>query len=218
MQIRTRVSPRNPQTSYQQLRRGEFGYIASLWRTLTSIQRNTFIVAAGSSPEALRLFIQANVNLSLIEEALISSYTATGTPAAFPLNSDALGAGVLEVSAASALLVVPTDYSLLIQATFEKGVTKLFTNPSQFSPIVTFPTGTDLTGSIDIGSDWEALYGVMSNDKRMCIKSCLINTTNGDRGPESIQCANEPVVASNRIIDSDGTFIINDDGTFIIYP
>ena len=61
-QIRTRVSPRNPQTQYQQLRRGDFGFLSQTWRNLSPTERQTFIDNAGTPPAALNLFVLSNVN------------------------------------------------------------------------------------------------------------------------------------------------------------
>ena len=85
-QIRTRVSPRNPQSNFQQLRRGEFGYISALWRTLSPTERQTFIDAAASPSGGLNLFIQSNVNLSLIGEPILSTYPTPTTPVEMPME------------------------------------------------------------------------------------------------------------------------------------
>lgn len=216
MQIRTRVSPQNPQTEYQQLRRGEFGYIAQRWRTLTSTEQMTWITAAGSIPQAVRLFIQVNVNLSLIEIPIISSYTAGPLPDPFPLDIITLDGIVFEVQAPVAPYIVPAGTTLLLFATYEKKQTKIFTNPSEFSPIASFPAGTDFTGPIDILALWEARYGVIHNNLRLCIKTVVIDNTNGARSADSIQCVNEPVIETYYIIDDTGNRLIDSDGTLII--
>lgn len=215
MQIRTRVSPRNPQTNYQQLRRGEFGYISQLWRNLTSIEQMTWITEAGSVTEAIRLFIQRNVNLTLIEQALINSFSATATPNPFPIEISLLDGTVFEVVATGSLTTVPADTSVLFFATYEKAQTKIFTNPSQFSPITTFAAGTDLSNPVDVLAQWQARYGQIHNDLRLCIKTVAISNLNGSRSADSVFCYNEPVIATYYIIDADGSIIINSDGTFV---
>lgn len=188
-QIRTRVSPRNPQTNYQQLRRGEFGYISALWRTLTSVQRQTFIDAATTEPEALKLFIQSNVNLSLIDMPIIDTYTQQTAPDAMPMQINDLNPESFQVSASGAVTTVPADTKLLLYATTDKYPTRIFTNPSEFSPILSWDEGTDLSVLTDVINEWNDRYGVMRINRRICIKQRLINKINGLSGPESIICA-----------------------------
>src|SRR5215207_1934497 len=73
-QIHTRVSPNNPQTQYQQLRRMDFGFVAASWRELTSLQRQTWVDGAVTEPEAFNLFVASNINLILAGETMITDY------------------------------------------------------------------------------------------------------------------------------------------------
>ena len=189
-QIRTRVSPRNPQTNFQQLRRGEFGYISSLWRTLSTTDRQTFIDAAGSPSGGLNLFIESNVNLSLLDIAPISVYATSAAPPSMPIQITAYNSGALAISAASGLTTVPAGYQLVIFATYEKAPTKIFTNPSQFSPVVNFAAGTSIAAPTSIAAEWISRYGILRDNKRLCVKSALIDITNGNRTDTAFVCAN----------------------------
>ena len=166
-QIRTRVSPRNPQTDYQQLRRGEFAFLSQGWRYLSSTERQTWIDNAPSGMQALNFYLQSNINLVLIGLAPVATYAAASTPDAFALSIPVLDGVSFTVQASGTPDTVPADTSLLIQATYEKAPSKIFTNPSQYSPIVSFPAGTDLSSPIDIASDWIARYGQFTSDKRI---------------------------------------------------
>lgn len=215
-QIRTRVSPRNPQSYYQQLRRGEFAYITQTWRTLTVAQRKSWIDAATSPSGGLNLFIESNINLSLINENLLTSFVPAPTPAYMPLEIVTLGNSIFTVQASGITKQVPLNTKLLLYATYEKGVTKIFTNPSQYSPIASFGAGADFSIPVSIASNWISRYGQFTTNKRICIKSVLLSTMNGMRGLEAIFCANEAPTVTYFIIDADGTFLIDSDGTFII--
>jgi hypothetical protein len=190
MQIRTRVSPRNPQTNYQQLRRGEFGYISALWRTLTSVQRQTFIDAASTPPAALNLFIQSNVNLSLIEESIIDTYVPSSDPGSMDIEFTQADTTALKIKATGGTTVVPAGTKLLVQVTYLKLPTKIFTNPSQYSPVISFNEGTDLSAPTDILTEWQSRYGIMKADMRLCLKANLIDKSNGLRGADSVNCTN----------------------------
>lgn len=195
LQVRTRVSPRNPQTQYQQLRRGEFGYLSASWRNLTPAQRQTFIDAASTPPAALNLFLQANVNLTLIEEPTIDSYTVTSDPGTMPISFvDASPTSIL-IKASGSPTTVPAGTKLLLQVTYLKAPTKIFTNPSQYSPVISFDEGTDLSAPVDILTEWQARYGVLVPDKRFCLKSALIDKSNGLRGADSVNCTTTEAMA-----------------------
>lgn len=185
-QIRTRVSPRNPRTNYQQLRRGEFGFISSLWRGLDAVQRQTFIDAASTPRAALNLFIQSNVNLTLIEEPTISSYSAATTPALMPIGIIAVSPAAFLIAAVSGLQIVPTATRLLIYVTFGKALTQVFTNPSQYSPVLSFPAGFDISLPIDIIAEYNTRFGQLPADSLLGLKSVLVSTINGTRGAEFI--------------------------------
>lgn len=189
LQMRTRVTPRNPQTQYSQLRRGEFGYISALWRTLTVAERNTYIAAAGTLPAALRLFITTNVNLTLVNVAILNSYVAAPVPTTLELSILQLDLMAFVVQAVGAVTTVPANTSLLILATDVREPTQLFTNPSMFTPIVSIPAGTDLLTPINIIADWNNRYGMLTANKRLCIKTVLISTLGGQRGAEIITCS-----------------------------
>jgi len=194
-QIRTRVSPRNPQTQYQQLRRGEFGYLSASWRNLTSVQRQTFIDAAATPPGALNLFLQSNINLTLIEEPTITTYVASADPGPMTVVFvDASPTSIL-IKATGATTVVPAGTKLLIQVTYLKAPTKIFTNPSQYSPVISFDEGTDLAAPTDILTEWQSRYGVLLPDKRLCLKTALIDKSNGLRGADVVNCTNTEAMA-----------------------
>lgn len=215
-QIRTRVSPKNPQTYLQQLRRGEFAYITGLWRTLTDEQRQSFADAAASPSGAFDLFVSANINVSLIGAPLISTYTTSTAPDVFPVSIVELSPPVFTVLAASALNEVPAGQSLLLYATAEKAPTKIFTNPSQYQPIATFGEGSHFSDPVDIAPYWIDHYGQFTAAKRICLKTVLIDNSNGLRGEESIVCATESAAETYFVIDSDGDALW-DGADLIIY-
>ena len=217
-QIRTRVSPRNPQSYFQQLRRGEFGYISASWRFLSSPDAASWVAAAGTVPAGKRLFISSNINLTLIFENPITAFVPGPAVPDFALIIDQFELGILSVEAVGPLFIVPAGYSLLVFATAEKVPPKNFTNPSMYSPVTYFPAGSDLTSPVDIAADWIARFGQFTAVKRICIKCCLIDITNGTRGNEFFSCAISPFLAVNQIIDAAGDTLIDFDGTIISFP
>ena len=187
-QIRTRVTPRNPQTNFQQLRRGMFGFLSASWRGLSLIERQTFIDNAPSPGAALNFFLQANVNLTLINEPIISTYVPSSDPGTMTVEFITADPSDMFIHATGSPAVVPAGTKLLLQLTYLKGTNKIFTNPSQFSPIISFDEGTDLSIPTNILSEWQSRYGVLTADKKLCLKTSLIDKSNGRRGADVINC------------------------------
>jgi hypothetical protein len=217
IQLRGLAKPRNPQTQLQQLRRGDFRFMSSSWRNLTSIQQATWISAAGTIPEALRLFIGSNINLILVGIPAITSYSPQTTPVTFPVQIDSLSPIAFEITASGATTTVPADNSLLIYATDDARQTDTYINPSQYTPIKTFVTGTDMTASHDLIINWFHQYGIMHLSRRICLKSVLINTISGQRGTESIICATVSAPVTNFLINFGGAYIIQSGGGYILH-
>jgi len=218
LQMRTRVTPKNPRSNYQMLRRGEFSYLTKAWRTLTPGEQDSWVDEAGTVPAALRLFISCNINLSLIGEAVVLSYTSDPQPTEFELAIDGFDETTLDIIAIGAADIVPAGTALLISVTALFSPARQFVNISQYSPVITFPALTDLSAATSILSEWIDRYGIMKPDLQLCISCSLINTTNGLRSANYITCAISPLVNVNTIIDNDGTSLSNNDSGLITYP
>ena len=158
------------------------------WENLSSTDLATFVSVAGSVPMALRLFLTSNINLILIGESMITSYTPSGAPATFPVDITTLSTSSFQIMASGMSTTVPAGYSLLLLATSCQRDTRIFSQVRDFNPIITLPTGTDLSTPFEIVSDWKAYFGELTEDKKICIKAVLIDTSNGSRGAASIDC------------------------------
>lgn len=216
-QVHTRVVPSNPQTERQQLRRGWFGWFAENWRNLTAIEQGTFITAAGTVPEAFRLFIGANINLYLIDEPTVTTYISSTVPTTMAMDIDLLSPGNFDIIAAGTPSTVPAGTKLLILATAEKVLPKRFTNPSEYSPIVYFDEGTDLSTATSILTEWQALYGVLNGTDRICINSVLIDKSNGNRSADSIICQPPTTTETFYIIDNNGNPLVDANGDHVVW-
>lgn len=195
-QVHTLGKPRNPQTEYQQLRRGDFGFLSASWRSLTPTQRNSFISNVPAGISALNFFVQCNVNLILIGEPTIQTFAAATPPGDMAMQINSATPEEFLISASGATTIVPAGQKLLIYSTDTKDQTKIFTNPSQYSPIISFDEGTDLSTPTSILAAFNDRFGQLTAEKYLCIKSVLIDKSNGQRGTESISCSNTNEVAN----------------------
>lgn len=82
--VRTKVTPANPQTSYQQANRALFGQLSSNWASLTEAQRKAWNEAVGAwqktnifgdlkSPSGRDLYISCNRNILQVEGVAIDT-------------------------------------------------------------------------------------------------------------------------------------------------
>lgn len=216
VQLRGLAKPRNPQTQLQQLRRGDFGFLSASWRGLTPTEQSSWIAEAGTIPEALRLFLSANVNLIISGNPTVTTFTSAATPAAFPMQINELTPINFSVQASSALDVVPADTTLMLYTTPDDYQSKDYINPSQYQPTINFAAGSDMSIAHNIVIAWFNKYGIMHLSRRICLKSVLVSQVNGARGDESIICATSAVPASDFIIDGSGARIIQSGGGYII--
>lgn len=212
-QVHTKGKPRNPQTNRQQLRRGDFGFLSALYRSLTPTQRQTFIDNAPSGLSAVNFFTQTNVNVTLIEEPLVNTYSPSGAVDDFEFDIVTANPEELIIQATGMTTTVPAGFKLLIYATYLKEQQKIFTNPSQYSPIVYLDEGTDLTTPINIIAEFNALYGELSPNKYMCMKVCLIKKSNGKRGNEFSKCINTTEMSQSYMQIGQDYNTVNSDGS-----
>lgn len=214
-QLRSRVSPSNPQSYYQQLRRGMFAYLTESWRFLSEIERSSWVSLLNPGISPFNLFVQSNINLSLLNLPPISTYVEVSQPVAFPLAISELSPPSFSVLASTGLSIVPAGRQLLIFATSEKEQSQIFTNPSMYSPIVAFGPGTDMALAQSIASAWVERFGQFTSAKRICIKSVLIAQSSGQRSTDSIVCAIESTPEKFFLIDNTGTLLIDNASNFI---
>lgn len=188
--MRSRVKPRNPRSALSQQRRNTFRIASTGWRELTAIQRQSFIDNAITPGAAFDLYIKSNINLSLIDLPFITTYTISAAPAAMPFDITSLNDSNFFIVPSSVIVLVPVDCSLLIYATKANSQSVSFTNDSSFSPVISFPAGTDLSAGVDIINEWESRFGEMPPAARVCIKPYVFNTINGSRSVASKVCSN----------------------------
>ena len=148
---------------------------------MSAINRATFNNGGITPLGSIDYFIQCNVNLSLINEAIISTYTPGSAPVLFPISVAELTPPIFTIQATGPVYIVPAGFALLIFSTAEKLPTKIFTNPSQFSPVISIDAGTNLTAPLNISAEWIYRFGQFTSNKRICVKSALISISNGDR-------------------------------------
>jgi hypothetical protein len=189
--VRTKVSPVNPQSNYQQAARGRLGAMASGWRGLTDAQRQSFIDAAPSFPvfdvfgqqkilSGFQLYVQLNINLALAGQSAITSAPAPASIAS--LVSCALVSDLSStlVSITCGLAAVPAGFSALVFATPLYGAGKAFVkNKMRF--IQTIAAAATLNPTTSYAS-WNARFGTLVVGQKITVRIFLVSNTTGQAG------------------------------------
>lgn len=216
IQLRGLSKPRNPQTQLQQLRRGDFRFLSSSWRALTPADQATWLSAAGTAPEALRLFIGSNVNLIIAGQPSITSYSPQTTPGQFDIAIANLSPVQFDIVASGAITTVPADTTLLIYSTDARYQSQAYINPAMYYPLIAFPSGENMNTAHTLLLKWYQQFGIMHLYRRICLKSVLINNISGQRGPEFIICSTVALPVGSFIIDDAGNYVTQSGGGYII--
>jgi len=186
---RTKVTPVNPQTSYQQQQRQLLGNTSSGWRGLTQSERDSWIDAAPNFPvtsifgtpmilSGQALYVMLNKNL---QNAGVSPITTAPTPVAIPTL--ALTSVVSDVSSTTVTLTttpgtVPADFALFVFATplITPG-RNFIKNRLRFIGII--------DESVAIGNvytDWNARFGLLVADQKVFVKIFFVSKITGQAG------------------------------------
>lgn len=187
---RTKVTPVNPQTSYQSGVRALFTGLSQAWRGLTNAQRLAWNAAVSNfqktdifgdlvSPTGKNLYLALNRNLQLVSgTAITSPPNPAGT---FSLTSvtvaAAAGAGTVAITFAPT--PVPAGMAVIVEATTGTSVGKyfvknLFRNLGTIAAAATSPQA--------FGTAYVARFGSMTAGTRVSVRLTPVNITTGERG------------------------------------
>lgn len=188
--MRTKVTPSNPQTSYQSGVRNVFATLSAAWRSLTALAiaawnsavgdyKNTNIFGDVKHPSGFNLYQKLNNNLSQIG---IAAIPLPLTPVAVPIITTgvltAVHAGTIEVSFTTDPLVVASK--IIISATTAQSIGKSFVK-SEFRQIGILPA---IVAHV---SDFTTLYAakfgsVPAAGKRIFVKLEQVVIATGQKG------------------------------------
>lgn len=186
---RTKVTPVNPQTSFQQDARQLLGNLSASWRGLTQEQRDAWIAAAPNFPQTdifgdsqilsgQVLFVRLNQNLANMGFAAI---TSPPTPAAIPVLSisDLLAdSATPEISFNINTATVPAGFRLQVYATPSIPAGRSFVK-NRYRYLGTF---TATTNAVDITTAWIARFGELVPGQKLFVSARLTSADTGEQG------------------------------------
>lgn len=164
--IRTKVTPVNPQTSYQQGQRTDFTSLAQGWRALTQAQRDAWNAAVDGfkrtdvfgdlkTPSGFNLYMRLNGNILAVGKTVISTPPLPSDVSAF--TSISLAADFSDTSldlTFAPAIAVGTSVQLFASPALSAG--KAFVK-SELRLIDTL-ISTDVS-PVDIAAAWQAKFG-----------------------------------------------------------
>ena len=189
---RNKVTPVNPRTSRQSAVRAALGSLSQAWRTLTQAQRDAWNGAVSTfsrtnifgdtvNPTGKNLYVGINTNLEKVSE------TAIATPPT-PAEMVAPSVSGLNINTSASVMAfdvanVAAGQKMYIQAS--PSVSAGITNIS--SKIALIEVTAQVAGSLDVLTEYTAVYGAPVVGQKIFLRVSGINTTTGQTSvPEII--------------------------------
>lgn len=194
--LRNKVTPVNPQTSYQQNVRQMLGSLSSQYRGLTQSQRNSFINGAQNFPftdifgdtrylSGQTLFVKLNTNLLNAGESVIETAPLpVGVPefSATDLNVTTSAGDIADMQLSVSSATVPAGFVVAVYATPPLSQSINFVkNRLRFIGI-----GTVAASAVDLTAMYAARFGSSAAEgERITVRIALISTDSGQQGVPS---------------------------------
>lgn len=185
---RTKVTPTNPNTSFQQGVRAVLTFLSQNWRNLTILQRSAWNNAVRNFPRnnvfgdskllsGHQLYVGLNGQLSAVGAALITSPPVpTGAAAVESLSLD-IDLGLSEIEATFTPTPIPAGSALILEATAPQSPGK--TNVSnQFRQ--TSVSVAAATSPANIFTAYVAKFGTPPVGQVIHIRAKMVNTLTGE--------------------------------------
>lgn len=191
--LRTKVTPVNPQTSYQLAVRNRLTGFSQGWRSLTQAQRDAWNAAVSDfartdifgdlkNPTGFNLYQRLNNNLAIAGIASISSPPlpqAVGQVAITTVSA-AEGAGTLTITMDGA---VPDETFVKVFATSPQSPGKSFVK-SEYRLVAVIPA--EAVAVYDLAAEYIAKFGSVGEEgQKIFVKLTPVNETTGQTGTPS---------------------------------
>lgn len=191
--LRTKVTPVNPQSSYQLGVRSRFTGLSQGWRGLTQVQRDAWNAAVSDfartdifgdlkNPTGFNLYQRLNNNLSIIGEAAISVPPLPAAVGVVTIESIAVaaGAGTMTFVMAAA---VPANTQVKVFATSPQSAGKSFVK-SEYRLVAVLPSAT--ATPYDLAAEYVTKFGSVGiAGQKVFVKLEAVNETTGQVGTPS---------------------------------
>lgn len=183
--MRTKTTPVNPQTPFQENRRLILANLTSAWRTLEQEQREAWNAAVVDKPQpdgfggtffltGHQLFMSVNMNLATVGQSLSETPPEFGLLLDNPITSfTSNGTATFNVTVTD---TVATNWAAIVQATAPLSLGKFYAK-NLFRQIAIVASGSP--APFVLGPQYIAKFGSLSTGKSYQVKVYYINTLTG---------------------------------------
>lgn len=189
--VRTKVTPSNPQTSFQAAVRSVLGGLAQGWRSLTQAQRSAWNAAVSNytgtdifgdikTPSGINLYTKLNANLAEAGQAYISTPPLPQGAASLTTLSAIADISNAELEVTAGVGNVPANNALIIRATPQVSPGKKFLK-GMHRNIALITSGQSLI--VNVWSNYISRFGTPSAGQKIGIECYYINTVTGEKSP-----------------------------------
>lgn len=188
--VRNKVTPVNPQTVAQVLKRSQFTGLSQAWRGLTEAQRlswasqvegykKTDIFGDLRTPSPLNLYMRLNGNLLAINQPTIAVAPIPGTTPTITELTLTADVSDTELEFDPGVLAVPAGTSWLVEATPGVSAGKNFVK-SEFRVIAVLPAAS--VTPYNAWADFVAIFGAPVAGQKVFVRVTPITNATGLRG------------------------------------
>jgi len=179
LQVRTKVSPRNPASAKQQFVRGNYSWERLIWPLLTQLQRDSWINNSPVDVQGSSFFVSQNQKIASSGQPLINEFTS-GTPTAIITPTfDQLDTANFIIGPSTIIVTLPANTYLNIFATRPLSPGQQFISPSDYIFIVQAVPGAATDSPIDITTKYFERFPELPEFYLIGLKYYTINVVNG---------------------------------------
>ena len=188
--LRTKVTPSNPQTSFQAAVRNRLTNFSQSWRGITQNERNAWNSAVSNftktdifgdikQPSGINLFIKLNSNLDQVQVAALTlPPLPADVPAVISVQAQADQTGqALDVAYGPS--PVPADTAFIVEVTAQVSPGRNFLK-NEFR-VLTFADAAAVTPAL-LGADYVTRFGALIAGQKIGVRIQPINKITGQKG------------------------------------
>lgn len=179
LQLRCKVSPRNPSLQQMQFSRSQYSYQRRIWPLLTSPQRQSWVDNAPSGSSGPAFFVSQNQKIALTGNSLIEEFTPDTAPVLSSVGFSDLNATAALISVTGDISVLPANNYMNVFVSVPLSPGKSFISPSSYVFLTSLAPGTDFGVDIDITTEYLAKYGSLPVDYLIGVRVYIIDVVTG---------------------------------------
>lgn len=188
--FRTKVTPTNPNSSFQAAVRSRLTALSQAFRSLTAAQiqgwnsavsdfQKTDMFGDMRKPSGINLYVKLNSNLGEVGEAYINDAPLPSSVEPVLTLSATATAGVPSLSVVFTPTPVPADTAFIIRATSQMSPAKQ-ASKSDFRNLTVLPAaGTSPNNAL---AAYNAKFGALIAGRKIAIEMIPVNTVTGQKG------------------------------------